>query len=136
MNHESLRSALGTAVTLIFSGAEMARASDNPFALKDRGRGYLRLAEAGSTREEPGAPKAIHAQLRYGGSSVLEGKCGEGKCGSQRVRQMMDGGRSGRYLLARRNGALRVVTSARRSVATIDEGPGEGVPSHDSQRET
>jgi hypothetical protein len=64
MNHASLRLALGTAVALIFSGAGMARASDNPFALKDRGRGYLRLAEAGSTREEPGAPKVIPAQLR------------------------------------------------------------------------
>ena len=82
MNHATLRSAVGSVLALTLSGAGTAGASDNPFALRDLEHGYLQLAEAGSARKEPGEPKGIRAQLRDGGVSVLEGKCGEGKCGS------------------------------------------------------
>ena len=51
-----------------------AFAAENPFGLKDA-NGAAVIVVAGDEKK---------------GISVLEGKCGSGKCGSQRVRQMMD----------------------------------------------
>ena len=56
-----------------------AQAADNPFGLPDANGATIVVAEAGEK-----------------GISVLEGKCGSGKCGTQRVRQMMDRNADGR----------------------------------------
>ncbi|MEN8167439.1 MAG: hypothetical protein ABFR65_08190 [Pseudomonadota bacterium] len=96
MKQNRLRVAVQSALALTLSGAGVAGASDNPFALKDLGQGYMQLAEKASVNEEPSQHKSLRAQLREGGVSVLEGKCGEGRCGSVRVRQMMDGDSDGR----------------------------------------
>lgn len=61
----------GAAAALVL--APQAGAAENPFGLTDAGAATVVVADAGKK-----------------GISVLEGKCGSGKCGSQRVRQMMD----------------------------------------------
>lgn len=48
-------------------------AADNPFGMGQANGAAIVVAEAGKK-----------------GISVLEGKCGSGKCGTQRIRQMMD----------------------------------------------
>ncbi len=57
----------------------VAQAADNPFSLPQTGGAVIVVADAGEK-----------------GISVLEGKCGSGKCGTQRVRQMMDRNADGR----------------------------------------
>ena len=62
----------GTSAALALAPATFA--AENPFGLKDAGSSAIVVAEV--SRD-----KSI---------SVLEGKCGAGKCGTSRVRQMMD----------------------------------------------
>lgn len=68
----------GTSVALAMSSGAIAK--ENPFGLAQANGATLLVADSG---EE----KSI---------SVLEGKCGSGKCGSQRVREMMDKNGNGR----------------------------------------
>ena len=68
-----LQAASLVSVVALAGFALPAAADDNPFA--QSGSSRILLAEAG------GKTKGI---------GVLKGKCGEGKCGSQRVRKMMD----------------------------------------------
>lgn len=96
MKHDTLRLAVRSALALTLSGAGVAGASDNPFAMRDLGQGYMQLAEKRSVGEASAEHNSVRVQLREGGVSVLEGKCGEGRCGSARVRQMMDGDGDGR----------------------------------------
>jgi uncharacterized low-complexity protein len=64
---------LGSAAVML-AALPQAHAADNPFALGASQSEAIVVAEA---RPEKGI-------------SVLEGKCGAGKCGTQRIRQMMD----------------------------------------------
>ena len=59
----------GAALTMI----PHANAAGNPFGLSQADGATIVVAEAGKK-----------------GISVLQGKCGAGKCGAQRIRQMMD----------------------------------------------
>ena len=61
------------------STGSVSAATDNPFGMTELNSGYMQLAGANTGK---GAPKKS--------ISVLEGKCGSGKCGASRVRQMMD----------------------------------------------
>ena len=71
----TLTLALGTALAM----SSNVGAADNPFQIKSLSSGYVQLAAA----------KVKHI-------SVLEGKCGNGKCGTARIRQMMDNNNDGR----------------------------------------
>lgn len=62
----------GTAMLLTVP--QVIAADGNPFALSGVDGATIMVAEAGGQK----------------GISVLEGKCGAGKCGTQRIRQMMD----------------------------------------------
>lgn len=68
----------GTAMLLTVP--QVYAADGNPFALSGGDGATIMVAEAGGQK----------------GISVLEGKCGAGKCGAQRVRQMMDKNADGR----------------------------------------
>lgn len=75
MNHRNLKKSLvlvagASAATLAATG----HAAGNPFQFASDNSTIIVVAEHG-------ADKSI---------SVLEGKCGSGKCGSARIRQMMD----------------------------------------------
>lgn len=67
----------GTGAALALMPA--AQAAENPFSLPQANGAAIVVADAGEK-----------------GISVLEGKCGTGKCGTQRVRQMMDRNADGR----------------------------------------
>ena len=86
--------ALGTA--LLTAGS--ASAVGKPFELQPIAGGSMHLAEGkcGGNKEAAGkcgGAKSDHPQKSI---SVLEGKCGQGKCGSARIRQMMDNDGNGR----------------------------------------
>lgn len=95
MKHETSKLALGAAIALTFSSAGIVNASGNPFMLEELAQGYTLLAEADREDMKPASGKGRLAQLEGDGINVLEGKCGEGRCGSVRMRQMMDGDRDG-----------------------------------------
>jgi uncharacterized low-complexity protein len=60
--------------SVVLAMLPQAHAAGNPFGIAHADGAMLVVADAG----------------RKKGISVLEGKCGSGKCGTQRVRQMMD----------------------------------------------
>ena len=64
-----------------------AFAANNPFDAGLRNSGYLLLADAHGGKCGGKSEKSIHA---------LEGKCGGGKCGTARIRGMMDSNGDGR----------------------------------------
>ena len=68
--------AAASAVALV----PQAQAADNPFGLSDSAQTIVVAGNANHNK----------------GISVLDGKCGSGKCGSQRIRQMMDRNGDGR----------------------------------------
>jgi uncharacterized low-complexity protein len=59
---------------MLMAAAPQLHAASNPFELGASGGTAIMVAEAGKEKSV----------------SVLEGKCGSGKCGTQRVRQVMD----------------------------------------------
>ncbi len=63
MKHDTLRLAVRSALALTLSGAGMAGASDNPFAMRDLGQGYMQLAEKRSVGEESAEHKSVRVQL-------------------------------------------------------------------------
>jgi uncharacterized low-complexity protein len=68
-NMKPLTVALGTAVTATLASIPAAQAGDNPFGMSKLSEGYMVAAE--------------------------EGKCGEGKCGSNAKKQKMEEGKCG-----------------------------------------
>lgn len=76
--HRAVGLIAGTSVALALSSGAVA--ADNPFGLAPADGATLVVAGSGEEK----------------GISVLEGKCGSGKCGSQRVREMMDKDDNGR----------------------------------------
>ncbi len=74
MKRKGLKQSIGLiAGTAALALLPQAQAAENPFGLAGGDTALLQVADAGKK-----------------GISVLEGKCGAGKCGSQRIRQMMD----------------------------------------------
>ena len=74
MKRKALKQSIGLiAGTAAFALLPQAQAAENPFGLAGSDTALVQVAEAGEK-----------------GISVLEGKCGAGKCGTKRVRQMMD----------------------------------------------
>lgn len=76
--HKHIGLIAGTAS--VFALAPQAQAAENPFSVGASGETLL-VAAADNHKK---------------GISVLEGKCGSGKCGSVRIRQMMDRNGDGR----------------------------------------
>jgi len=93
MNQQLFKMSFAAVLTL--SPIGVVHASENPFTLAHHQNDSLQLAETTTAANQPNARKGIRSQLKSGGVSVLEGKCGSGKCGSQQVRQMMDGDGNG-----------------------------------------
>ena len=74
MKRKGLKQSIGLiAGTAALALLPQAQAAENPFGLSSSDTALIQVADAGEK-----------------GISVLEGKCGSGKCGTQRVRQMMD----------------------------------------------
>ena len=73
-NRKPLVLALGTAMTATLAGMSVGNASENPFSMSPLPGGYLQVAEG-----------------KCGGKMPAEGKCGEGKCGMQRMDADGDG---------------------------------------------
>ena len=74
--------AVGTLMTTAFISTAGAAETGNPFAVQGIDGDAMQLAQM------TGASKG-------GKINVLNGKCGEGKCGGKRVRQMMDSDKNG-----------------------------------------
>jgi hypothetical protein len=76
MTSQKARKNLGliTGAAVALTMLPQAQAEGNPFAIPDAD-GALLLVAGDSEKK---------------GISVIEGKCGSGKCGTQRIRQMMD----------------------------------------------
>lgn len=76
MTTKSLKKNLGliAGASVALAMLPQAHAAGNPFGISHAEGATLVVADAGGNK----------------GISVLEGKCGSGKCGTQRVRQMMD----------------------------------------------
>ena len=76
MTSEKLKKSLGliAGASVALAIIPQAHAADNPFGIGHADGATLVVAE-GSEKK---------------GISVLDGKCGAGKCGTQRIRQMMD----------------------------------------------
>ena len=76
MKKQGLEKKLGiiAGASVLMVALPQAHAAGNPFELASSANTAVMVAEAGGGK----------------GISVLEGKCGAGKCGTQRVRQMMD----------------------------------------------
>jgi len=76
MTTEKLKRNMGliAGATVALAMLPQAQAAGNPFGIAQADGATLVVADAGGKK----------------GISVLEGKCGAGKCGTQRVRQMMD----------------------------------------------
>jgi uncharacterized low-complexity protein len=74
-------------MSLACIGAKGAFAANNPFDEGPRNSSYLLLADAHGGKCGGKSEQSIH---------TLEGKCGSGKCGTARIRGMMDSNGDGR----------------------------------------
>lgn len=76
MKSDKLKKSLGliAGASIALVALPQAHAADNPFGMGHADGATLVVADASEKK----------------GISVLEGKCGTGKCGTQRIRQMMD----------------------------------------------
>lgn len=108
MNTTYKTSALTVALGTALAASGSVNAAANPFEIKPLSGGYMQLTDAMPAEGKCGGSKTA-GEGKCGGTkaaagsgdpgksiSVLEGKCGEGKCGSKRVRQMMDDNGDGR----------------------------------------
>jgi uncharacterized low-complexity protein len=86
--------AVGTAfVTTLAAGSVSAEADANPFAVNELSGGYMQLAygggeSKGQVKEGEGAGKYGTEGKCGGEKAKKEGKCGEGKCGSDMKKNM------------------------------------------------
>jgi len=79
--------ALALSVSMAIIGVGGASAAGNPFDTTLINSGYPLLADAHGAKCGGKSEKAV---------PTLEGKCGSGKCGSARIRDMMDSNGDGR----------------------------------------
>ncbi len=83
MNKKTLALTLGGAIATVITASPMVNAQENPFGMQ-KISGAQVLAEAGAKMPEGG----------FSGKKMKEGKCGEGKCGANKMK-MKEGGCSG-----------------------------------------
>jgi len=75
MKKPVITTAIGLIGALAFGAAH---AVDNPFAMKDLGKGYQVAADDKAKDAKNGDAKT----KQTGGKKAKDGKCGEGKCGN------------------------------------------------------
>jgi len=89
--HSPVAAALGAALVGTLSAIHPAAASENPFGLRQLDRGYMQVAAAegaaGSAEDKAMAEGKCGegkcgSDMAGGDKAMAEGKCGEGKCGS------------------------------------------------------
>jgi uncharacterized low-complexity protein len=83
MNKKTLALTLGGAMATVLTASPLVHAQENPFGMQ-KISGAQVLAEADAKMPEGGCS----------GSKMKEGKCGEGKCGANKMK-MKEGGCSG-----------------------------------------
>jgi uncharacterized low-complexity protein len=99
MKKTQLINALGSAIAVSLLSMPLANASENPFAIQ-KANGTMQLAEADKNMEgkcsdgKCGANKMKEGACSAATGKAKEGKCGEGKCGANKMK-MKEGGCSG-----------------------------------------